>query len=242
MHRPLLKETLSNGPYEVKLNAFYGPLDLLLYLIRRDEIDIYDIPIANITHQYLEYVKMIQMLDLEGAGEFLVMAATLMKIKSEMLLPARHSDIEEEDPRNELVRRLIEYQQYKELSSVLSQRETDQAQIFHRPATYENGDDRLPLKEATLFDLLTAFKTVMENMPEVPVRQVSGEEPSIEECMEYVLSMMANKQKLLFTKLIRGMSRMMMVVTFIALLELIKNKEVKARQAQAFRDIWIYKC
>ena len=186
MHGPLLNKTFSDDPYEVKLNAFYGPLDLLLYLIKRDEIDIYDIPIAHITHQYLEYVKMIQMLDLEGAGEFLVMAATLMKIKSEMPLPTGHPDLEEEDPRDELVRRLIEYQQYKEMSSVLSQRETDQAQVFYRHGTYEDGDDSIPLEEATLFDLLTAFKTVMENMPKASVRQISGQEPSIEEGMEYV--------------------------------------------------------
>ena len=241
MRSASLKRPHTSTICEVKLDGFYGPLDLLLYLIKRDEIDIYDIPIAHITHQYLEYVRMIELLDLEGAGEFGVMAATLMKIKSEMLLPSRSSAIEEDgDPRADLARRLFEYQQYRELSSVLAQREADHSRVFYRAATRRGNSEDNRLEESSLGDLLTAFTDVLEAMPEAAARQVTSAGPSVEERMEYVISMMADKKRISFSKLVHGLPRTMLVVTFVALLELVRNHQVRARQRRAFGDIWLY--
>ena len=153
----------------VKLARFEGPLDLLLHLIKRDEIDIYDIPIAHITQQYLAYIELMRALDLEVAGEFLVMAATLMRIKAKMLLPlpAVGEEEEEGDPREELVQRLIEYRQFKEAAETLKSSEGERRLLFERgmvPGEDEAGP--LPLAPATLFDLLDALNRVMSRVPE----------------------------------------------------------------------------
>ncbi|MEP7029097.1 MAG: segregation/condensation protein A, partial [Candidatus Eisenbacteria bacterium] len=165
------------GAYEVKLERFEGPLDLLLHLIQRDEIDIYDIPIARITQQYLSYIELMRLLDLDVAGEFLVMAATLMRVKARMLLPTPPRGEEEEiDPRVELVQRLLEYRQFKEASSTLKSREE------HRRLEYERGmvpgDEEagpLPLAPATLFHLLDALNRVLSRLPARTVMELEGE-------------------------------------------------------------------
>src|SRR5438477_5882256 len=163
----------------VKLARFEGPLDLLLHLIKRDEVDIYDIPIAHITQQYLHYLELMRQLDLEVAGEFLVMAATLMRIKAKMLLPLPAVGEEETpgDPREELVQRLVEYRQFKEAAGTLKTREADRRQLFERGML--PGDDEmgpLPLAPATLFDLLDALNRVMARRPGEPaVYEVESE-------------------------------------------------------------------
>src|SRR5215207_1746308 len=165
--------------YEVKLERFEGPLDLLLHLIQRDEIDIYDIPLARITQQYLTYIELMRLLDLDVAGEFLVMAATLMRIKAKMLLPlpAVGEEEQEGDPREELVQRLVEYRQFKEAAGTLKMREEDRRLLFGRgmiPGEDEMGP--LPLAPATLFDLLDALNRVMSRIPAHPITyDVQGE-------------------------------------------------------------------
>ena len=153
--------------YAIKLERFEGPLDLLLHLIQRDEVDIYDIPIANITRQYLEYIELMRMLDLEIAGEFLVMAATLMRIKAKMLLPTPPPGEEEEiDPRDELVQRLLEYRQFKEASATLKDREERRRLSYERGRVPDDEDTGpLPLAPATLFHLLDALNRVLARLP-----------------------------------------------------------------------------
>ncbi len=151
--------------YKIKLELFEGPLDLLLYLVKKDHLNIYDIPIATVTEQYLQYLNLMQLLDLNIAGEFLVMAATLMQIKSKMLLPAEEqtgAEEEQEDPRQELVKRLLEYEKFKEIAESLRKRETDQREVFKRPKTGIDIDkealgEKEVYFEASIFDLINAF-------------------------------------------------------------------------------------
>ena len=166
--------------YKVKLNSFQGPLDLLLYLIRKNEVDIYDIPIAEITEQYMEYLNLMKMLDLEIAGEFLVMAATLLQIKSEAMLPAG-ATTEDDDlmmTREELVRQLLEYKKFKNAATMLSRREEERQNLYSRSFADQDLED-LGLKEyrinATLFDLLAAFKTILEGLPEDELTELRDE-------------------------------------------------------------------
>jgi len=227
----------------VKLERFEGPLDLLLHLIKRDEIDIYDIPIAHITRQYLAYIELMRSLDLEVAGEFLVMAATLMRIKTKMLLPAPAVGEEEEegDPREELVQRLVEYRQFKEAAGTLKLREEERRHLFERgmvPGEDEAGP--LPLAPATLFDLLDALNRVMARLPEQNVYEVQTEAFDVEDKMSLIAQMTAEGGSVSFVALLtRCRARMEMVVTFIALLELIKLGQVTVSQPDRFGDILI---
>ncbi|HTO92405.1 MAG TPA: segregation/condensation protein A [Candidatus Sulfotelmatobacter sp.] len=225
----------------VKLARFEGPLDLLLHLIKRDEIDIYDIPISHITQQYLAYIELMRALDLDVAGEFLVMAATLMRIKAKMLLPlpAMGEEEEEGDPREELVQRLVEYRQYKEAATTLKSREEERRLLFERGMV--PGDDEmgpLPLAPASLFDLLDALNRVMSRVPEPVVYEVQGEIYDVEEKMSLIASLVAERGQLSFTELLlRCRVRAEMIVTFMALLELIKLGQVRVVQAENFADI-----
>ncbi|MDA0747061.1 MAG: segregation/condensation protein A [bacterium] len=236
--------------YGIKLEMFEGPLDLLLFLIRKNELDIYDIPIADITRQFLEYVDIIQSLDLEQAGDFVLMAATLMKIKSRMLLPAEDGDEDEvEDPREELVRRLLEYQQFKEVATWLESEQEANRDAFYRGSALDlegvndAADDPLAAyRSVGLFDLLSAFKQVLITAPKVEYHEVAEEGATSEECAETVLEMLSQKNgQVSFTELVANRSRIVMIVTFIALLELIKSGEVLIRQAEPGSEIWIYK-
>jgi segregation and condensation protein A len=228
----------------VRLERFEGPLDLLLHLIKRDEIDIYDIPIAHITQQYLAYLDLMRALDLDVAGEFLVMAATLMRIKARLLLPqpAVGSPEEEEgDPRDELVQRLIEYRQFKEAASSLKAREEERRQLFERgmvPREDELGP--LPLASATLFDLLDALNRVLERVPEATVYQVEAEVFAVDDKMEAIANALAERGEVSFAELmLRCHVRAEMIVTFIALLELIKLGQVLVVQSETFGEISI---
>ena len=226
-----------------KLARFEGPLDLLLHLIKRDEIDIHDIPIARITQQYLQYIEIMQLLDLDVAGEFLVMAATLMRIKAKMLLPLPASNEEEDegDPREELVQRLLEYRLYKEAAEGMQGREAVRRTLHERgqvPTEDEVGP--LPLAPATLFDLLGALQRVMARKPERVVYAVQTEGYDIEEQMSLIARTVAEEGRLLFSTIMRNArERMEIVVSFMALLELIKIGTVTVVQDVNFDDILI---
>ncbi len=225
----------------VKLERFEGPLDLLLHLIKRDEIDIYDIPIARITQQYLAYLELMRALDLEVAGDFLVMAATLMRIKAKMLLPlpAAGEEEEEGDPREELVQRLIEYRQFKEAAGTLKLREGERRMLYERgmvPGEDEAGP--LPLAAVTLFDLLDALNRVMARVPEPTAYEVETEAYDVEDKISLIARTVAERGSVSFEELLRAcLARAEMIVTFIALLELVKMGQVGIVQVQHLGDI-----
>jgi segregation and condensation protein A len=226
-----------------KLPRFEGPLDLLLHLIKRDEIDIHDIPIARITQQYLQYIELMQLLDLDVAGEFLVMAATLMRIKAKMLLPLPSSTEEEDegDPREELVQRLLEYRLYKEASEGLQNREgVRRSQHERGQVPTEDDAGPLPLAPATLFDLLGALQRVMARKPERAVYSVKTDVYDVEEKMSLIARTVAEEGRLLFSTVMqRAVARMEIIVSFMALLELIKLGTVLCVQDVNFDDILI---
>jgi segregation and condensation protein A len=231
------------APVTIKLERFEGPLDLLLHLIKRDEIDIYDIPIAHITQQYLAYLELMRQLDLEIAGEFLVMAATLMRIKAKMLLPlpAVGEEEEEGDPREELVQRLVEYRQFKEAAERLKLHEQERRLLYERgmvPGEDEAGP--LPLAPATLFDLLDALNRVLARVPEQQIYEIQGEVHSVEEKMEALSDELRARGSLVFAQLLgRCRTRAEMIVTFIALLEIIKLGAALVVQDEVFGDVTI---
>jgi segregation and condensation protein A len=230
-------------PVTIKLERFEGPLDLLLHLIKRDEIDIYDIPIARITQQYLAYLELMRRLDLEIAGEFLVMAATLMRIKAKMLLPlpAVGEEEEEGDPREELVQRLVEYRQFKEAAQTLKLKEEERRLLYERgmvPGEDETGP--LPLAPATLFDLLDALNRVLARVPEQVQYEIEAEAFSVDEKMEVIGDELHRHATLSFTQMLgRCRTRAEMIVTFIALLELIKLGQALVIQNEIFGDVTI---
>jgi segregation and condensation protein A len=241
---------MSASPYVVSLSNFEGPLDLLLFFIKRDELDIYDIPIARITEEFLLYTQALQALDLEQAGEFIVMAATLMQIKVKMLLPKLErgpNEDDDEDPRAELVRRLLEYKQYKEVAEELKGREEENRYVYYRQ--FFKADEKvIPeetpeeiLKNVTLFDLLTAFRRALDRAPKRDVHVVEKISYTVEEQTEYVLSLFTHRSQVTFFEMIDRMERIGILVTFLALLELIKNQFVAFHQDDSFEDILIYK-
>ena len=226
-----------------KLPRFEGPLDLLMHLIKRDEIDIHDIPIAHITKQYLDYIELMRMLDLEVAGDFLVMAATLMRIKAKMLLPLPASNEEEDegDPREELVQRLLEYRLYKEAAQGMQGREAER-RTWHERGMVPGEDDAgpLPLAPATLFDLIGALQRVMARKPERVVYSVQSEGYDIEDKMSLIAREVAEVGELRFSLIMsRSHARMEIIVSFMALLELIKLGRVIVIQDANFDDILI---
>ncbi|MBD3257793.1 segregation/condensation protein A, partial [candidate division GN15 bacterium] len=214
--------------YRVKLEVFSGPLDLLLYLIKQEEVDIYDIPIARITQQYLRYIEMMKTLDLEVAGEFILMAATLIRIKTRLLLPVDDTDSDEPDPREELIMALVEYKKYKEAGEVLRSRAEHEERLFIPPAPVEKIEGRVDLEPATsLYDLIVAFKDVVSSSPREVVHEVNPEEVSIEERMEVVLGLLQAREFATFRELFADLPRRTVaIVTFVALLELARQRRV----------------
>lgn len=233
--------------YRVKTEIFEGPFDLLLFLIRKHEIDIYDIPIHDITNQFLEYVELMKILDLEVAGEFIEMVATLMNIKARMLLPKPvfGDDEDVEDPRTELVQRLLEYKKFKEAALEMSDFEDFRRKMFSRKYFQKPEDDTpVPTEEylqnVTLFDLLLAFKKALDNMPKVTYHEVKKIEITVEEQTDYIMTTLASRGNILFSELIEKLKdRIVIVVTFLALLELIKLRKILVRQSRVFEDIKI---
>jgi segregation and condensation protein A len=235
--------------YKVKLEVFEGPLDLLLYLIKRDEVDIYDISIERITKQYLEYMEAFQVLNIDVAGEFIVMAANLLYIKSRTLLPKdqqmAEDDAEEDDPRWELIRQLIEYKKFKEAASQLRNREALQEQLYPRfPVTPElPATDPLLVEEVGIFDLINAFQKVLnrldKNKPE-DLREIFAENFTVSDKIDSLLRLMSSGVPVRFEECFaEAASRAEIVVTFLAMLELIRLKQLRVRQESAFETIWI---
>lgn len=229
--------------YKVKLDVFEGPLDLLLYLIKKEEADIFNIPIAKITEQYLQYLEYMKLLDLNIAGEFIVMAASLMHIKSRMLLPPEEQppeEIEEEDPRAELVRRLIEYKKFKEAAGQLSAMESKRSLVFPRSvdeAQYIEQSEG-PYFEASIFDLINAFSTILKSVSREAFLEVVKDEFTVEEKVHELFRLLVEKPVLNFKEIFqKARSKMELIATFLALLELIRLKEVVVRQKQLFGEI-----
>lgn len=240
------------GSYRIKLENFEGPLDLLLHLIEKAELDIYNIPIAQITDEFLEYLKDIDLLDLKAAGEFLVMAATLMQIKVRMLLPKPVTDEEEffeeeEDPRLELVERLLEYKKIKEVSKTLRSWEEEGSLSFKRSGGYFPDQEVAAVMdlegEVTLWDLVQAFKNLLESLtPTLELEGMPDEHYSISDMMNEIEGKISRKKRVFFSSVFAGLnSRKAIVTSFLALLELIRLKRVKVFQNGDFADIEIVK-
>jgi segregation and condensation protein A len=240
----------SPDAYKVKLDSFEGPLDLLLYLIRKNEVNIYDIPISLITEQYLHYIELMQELNLDVAGEFLVMAATLIHMKSRTLLPrqdpTQHDGGPEEDPREALVRRLLEHQKYKAAAELLHERETMRSAQFMRPdarVTDAAGEEYEPELEVDLFSLLAAFRGVLERANRRPHMVLPPEQISIEDRIHHLLGRLSETEACGFEDLFADGdgSRPFMIVTFLAVLEMIRLKLIRVFQSGSFGAIRVYK-
>lgn len=237
----------SPDAYQVKLDTFEGPLDLLIHLIKKEEVNIYDIPIARITARYLEYLDLMQELNLDMAGEFLVMAATLIHIKSRMLLPRPDPTQEdpEEDPREALVRRLLEHQKFKAAAELLFERATVRGAQWTRPderVARLAGDAGEPELEVDLFSLLSAFRGVLERARQRPPVPLPAEQISIESRIEHLLERLSETDACGFEDLFMNVSsRGDLIVTFLALLEMIRLKLIRVFQSESFGPIRVYK-
>jgi segregation and condensation protein A len=240
----------SPDAYQVKLDAFEGPLDLLLHLIRKNEVNIYDIPIALITQQYLAYIELMKEMNLDVAGEFLVMAATLIHVKSRTLLPrpdpAQEDAGPQEDPREALIRRLLEHQKYKAAAGLLHDRETLRDAQFGRPdasIAKAAGDAYEPELEVDLFSLLAAFQGVLQRAARRPRMVLPPDQISIEDRIAQLLGRLSETEACGFEDLFDDGdgSRSFMIVTFLALLEMIRLKVIRVFQAGSFGAIRVYK-
>ena len=234
--------------YKIKLDHFEGPLDLLLFFIKRDELNIYDIPISRITKEFLDYVNLIKMLDLEVAGDFILMASTLMHIKVRMLLPREIDEKGEEiDPRAELVQALLEYKRYKEMAEELSLLESEQRKLNFRGNFTADEKEAPPeydilLKNITLYDLTRAFKNVIEGLKEVPVHDIIKVNVTIDQQIKFILDKLGEFGELHFLSLVEEMKdKIRIVVTFIALLEMTKMGTIGIKESTEFNDFVLVK-
>lgn len=232
--------------YQVKIDAFQGPVDLLLYLVKRQEVDIFDIPIARITDQFLEYLRLLEIIDVEQAGEFLVMAATLMEIKSRMLLPrAEVADEAEADPRLELVRQLLEYKKFKDAAARLE--EQAELRITRLPRlpvdTFAPPDPtQQPLRAVELWDLVSAFGRLMRETLTLQPQQIVMDHTPIQVYMEQILQRLTAESPLRFSALFTPPhQRARLVGLFLAILELIRGRCVAVEQPEDFGDLWVQK-
>ena len=237
--------------YKVNLEIFEGPLDLLLYLIRREELEIYDIPIGRITEQYMQYLDLMRQLNLDVAGEFIVMAATLMVIKSRMMLPVDRrqtdegTDEEWVDPRLDLVRQLIEYKKFKDAAGRLAEYEVLVQESFDygggRPKFEKTAADAADaLASIDMFDLLTAFQEVLARLNEIPQEELKGMRWSVPDKMDFILERSRAEGQVSFSTLFTPRSpRGEVIVTFLALLELLRQHRVIVYQNDAFHEITV---
>ncbi len=247
-HLPLLDGI--HEQYSVHLDKFDGPMDLLLHLIKKNELDICDISIAVITRQYLDFIKLMKELNLDVAGDFLVMAATLLQIKSRQLLPLddqQEPELEEEDPRHELVRRLLEYQQYKEAGMLIGARALLGREVFSRSApepllaAAQNAEGPL---EVSLFELVDAFRGLLQRIPQESFHDVApGDSLSIADCINDILSRLQERDTISFDELTRDdqrseHTRERIIATFLALLELCRLKLIRIFQGSEHGSIW----
>ncbi|MCD6441591.1 MAG: segregation/condensation protein A [Candidatus Marinimicrobia bacterium] len=230
--------------YNVKLDVFEGPLDLLLFFIKRDEINIYDIPISYITQEYLEYLEIMKQMNLHLAGEFILMASLLMRIKVRMLLPRESVENEEEveDPRTELVQMLVEYQKYQSASSVLRALEEKQLKYYPVTTSLENSylDPGLFLSDINLIDLGISFKNLLDSLPKPKYYEIETYKININRQSQVIRTMFENRKRLRFAEIAKTLkSRIEVVVTFLAILEMIKSAEIRVSQKTVFGDIYL---
>src|SRR5216684_558679 len=230
--------------YLIDLDTFHGPPDLLLYLVKRNEVDVCDIPIARVAEQFLEYLQVLEMIDIEPAGDFLVMAATLMEIKSKMLLPRSEEAAEEDaDPRLELVRQLIEYKKFKDAAAMLEvQAERQLSRLPRQPLEMPAAPDpaQQPLRQVELWDLVSAFGRLMRETLALQPQQITVDQTPIHVYMESILERLAREERLALSALftppyLRGR----LVGLFLAVLELIKDRRVTGEQQELFGEIWL---
>ncbi len=236
--RTAVNDPRSNS-YKARLEGIKAPLGVLLYLIKRDNIDIYDIPIAKITRDYLDYLDLMEELQIDLAGEFFVLAATLMRIKVQMLL---RRDDEIEDPREELVRNLLEYKRIVEAARSMKEMEDERLRMFRRPVPQSEKELRAePVLELNLYEIMRAFRDIMSQFDSQEVSEIQPEEFTIEEKITAVLARLLQDRQAAFRDLFSGSSsRLEMVVTFMAILELMKRARIRCRQERAFGEIWLY--
>ncbi|NQT93402.1 MAG: segregation/condensation protein A [Lentisphaerae bacterium] len=233
--------------YKVDLEVFEGPLDLLLYLIKKEEVDIYNIPIERITTQYMEYLTLMRMLDLNIAGEFIVMAATLMMIKSRMLLPVEErpelDEEDEDDPRWELVRQLVEYKKFKDAAGSLQEREAHRENVFALgggDVAVGPDDSGLVLEDVSLFDLIAAFNDVLKSARTEEIGEIYGEAFTVADKIDAVLHAVRQGGDVTFRTLFKnGALRGEIICTFLALLELLRLRQVCVQQDNAFSEILV---
>jgi segregation and condensation protein A len=230
--------------YQVDLDTFRGPLDLLLYLVKRNEVDIIDIPIAKITEQFLDYLRVLELIDVERAGDFLVTAATLMEIKSKMLLPRSEETGEgEDDPRQELVKQLLEYKKFKEAASLLEAQAEQQSYRLSRLAVESPPDldpAQQPLRQVELWDLVSAFGRLMRETLALQPQQIVVDQTPVHIYMQQILQRLANEPRIAFSSLFTPpYERGRLVGIFLACLELIKGQQIVAEQEAVFGEIWI---
>lgn len=234
-----------DSDYRIKLQVFEGPLDLLLFLIRKNELDIYDIPIVAVTKQYLEVLRTMQQLDLEVAGEFFVMAATLMEIKSRLLLPKgmhavdANAEEDEVDPRWELVHQLLQYKKFKEASAKLDELITLRHDLMERHVSALGDAADRPLKSVDRIELWNAFNVVLRRLAEkLVVGEIQDEQVTVADQMEYLLGRIRTEKTFVFSDLFPGkVTLRLLVATFLAVLELTRLKKLSLRQDEAFTDI-----
>ena len=229
--------------YEVKLDIFEGPLDLLLYLIKKNEIDIYDIPIALITEQYLKHIDIMKNLNLDIAGEYLLLASTLIHIKSKMLLPAQEDENkeneDEQDPRSELVKQLLDYQAFKEASIQLEQRPLLERDVFKKGYSVENqcaerGEYETDV-ELSVFELVEAFYRIISTMGKTEFMEIDVEKMSLTDRINEIMGRLAEGKKLTFVELLGDYSdKKMILYTFLAILELMKLRMIRVYQTSSF--------
>jgi segregation and condensation protein A len=235
---------MEDHEYTVKLDLFEGPLDLLLFLIRKNEIDIYDIPVAVVTEQYLEYLDLMETLNVNVASDFLSMAATLVHIKSRMLLPSSSMDDEEDDPRAEIVQPLLEYMQIKEAARLLGERDLLNRDVFVRdfvPEELMEDGSEPGLMRVSLYELLAAFKKIVDESSSVKEIRIPLERLTVQEKSEHLLARLRESGTLLFNQVFdRLASREDLVVTFLALLELVRLGMVRVLQLARNGSIWIF--
>ena len=238
--------SVESADYKVSLDIFEGPLDLLLYLIKKDEVDIYDISLERVTTQYLDYIETFKLLNIDLASEFISMAANLMYIKSRTLLPKREQppeeDAEEDDPRWELIRQLIEYKKFKDAAGFLHRREAEQEDIFAHTAPVEKkpqDEEPLPLAEASIFDLIRAFQNVLKRFDEArDFGDIVDDRYTVSDKIEYLMTRIEPGQSLSLQSLFeKAGSKVEVIVTFLALLELMKMNQFRARQTGLLGEI-----
>ncbi len=244
MERELNATIFENeGKYGVKLPQFEGPLDLLLHLIRKEKIDIYDIPIALITERYLEYIKLMEDLNITVAAEFLEMAATLIYIKSKMLLPVEDTEEEEEfeDPRKELVERLIEHEKFQDLAQELYVINEIEGGSYHKGRMEKILDENEELVNVTIFDLIDAYKNILKKLEERKFEIIERDDLTVEMAISNLKEKLEKKNRLSFFSLIRDGTLKMVVTYFIAILEICRQKIVKLKQTEDYSDIILVK-